>query len=155
MNKLFCFPIFAVCFVACNSGTANYKPAAPSTSSTPTFTAPAPLVSATGDSSNKLPATGAVQVPPVTTPATQTNSAAATGKLNPAHGLPGHRCDIAVGAPLNSAAVTNAAVPVTNKNVVAAPISLPQPAKSNVRLNPAHGAPGHDCAVAVGQPLKS
>jgi hypothetical protein len=24
-----------------------------------------------------------------------------------------------------------------------------------VRLNPAHGAPGHDCAVAVGQPLKS
>jgi len=23
--------------------------------------------------------------------------------LNPAHGQPGHRCDIAVGAPLNSA----------------------------------------------------
>jgi hypothetical protein len=32
---------------------------------------------------------------------------------------------------------------------------LPQPANGNVRLNPAHGQPGHDCAIPVGQPLKS
>lgn len=35
-----------------------------------------------------------------TTP-TNTNTGAAAGNLNPAHGQPGHRCDIAVGAPLN------------------------------------------------------
>jgi hypothetical protein len=35
------------------------------------------------------------------------------------------------------------------------PNALPQPTNGNVRLNPAHGAPGHDCAIPVGQPLKS
>jgi hypothetical protein len=139
MNKLFCLSVLAVSFAACNSGTANYKVANPSTVATPSLTAPITPVSAAGDSVNNLP---------VTTPATQTNNAAASGKVNPAHGVPGHRCDIPEGAPLNSAAVTN----TTNS---AAPVSQPQPAKSNVRLNPAHGAPGHDCAVAVGQPLKS
>src|SRR5690554_5999803 len=35
-------------------------------------------------------------------PASQsTNTSAASGALNPAHGQPGHRCDIAVGAPLD------------------------------------------------------
>lgn len=36
-----------------------------------------------------------------TATADQSNSAPANG-LNPEHGKPGHRCDIAVGAPLNS-----------------------------------------------------
>lgn len=59
-------------------------------------------------------------------------------KLNPAHGMPGHDCAIAVGQPLNPAPAAN--MLNTNPN-------------KTVRLNPAHGAPGHDCAVEVGQPL--
>jgi len=36
----------------------------------------------------------------VTAPVTQPAAASGTAKMNPAHGEPGHRCDIAVGAPL-------------------------------------------------------
>ncbi len=51
--------------------------------------------------------------------------------LNPAHGEPAHRCDIAVGQPLNS-----------------------KPAKEDLsNINPAHGQPGHRCDVPVGAPL--
>jgi hypothetical protein len=96
---------------------------------------------------------------------TSVNTAAPAQKLNPAHGQPGHRCDIAVGAPLNSPASTPA--PTTNTPAVPLP-PLPSPVKSDsaqvplvrdssgnlVRLNPAHGQPGHDCSIAVGKPLK-
>lgn len=51
--------------------------------------------------------------------------------LNPAHGAPGHRCDIAVGQPLDSKPV-------------------PQ---NNANINPPHGQPGHRCDIAVGAPL--
>lgn len=51
--------------------------------------------------------------------------------LNPAHGQPGHRCDIAVGQPLNS---------------------QPKP-QNNAKVNPPHGQPGHRCDLAVGAPL--
>lgn len=98
------------------------------------------------------------------TAGTPTNSTA-SAKLNPSHGQPGHRCDIAVGAPLNSPAST----PAPTTNTPAVPLSpLPSPVKSDsaqvplvrdssgnlVRLNPAHGQPGHDCSIAVGKPLK-
>ena len=78
--------------------------------------------------------------------------------LNPAHGQPGHRCDIPEGAPLNSAASNQ---PVMQQQPQPNPVSplLSQPAVNpsggNVRLNPAHGQPGHDCSIAVGQPLRS
>src|SRR5215216_4833988 len=39
-----------------------------------------------------------IQMPAATT----TTTASTAAGLNPAHGQPGHRCDIAVGAPLNS-----------------------------------------------------
>ena len=77
-----------------------------------------------------------------------TNQAASTASgLNPAHGQPGHRCDIKVGAPLNSAAgATNAT-----------PINTSTPAAVNTggsgMINPAHGQPGHRCDVKVGDPL--
>lgn len=74
-------------------------------------------------------------------PASQTNS-----KSNPAHGEPGHRCDVAVGAPLNSKAAT------VKVNQLAAPI-VNSAKKNNAKLNPAHGEPGHRCDVAVGAPL--
>ena len=83
------------------------------------------------------------------------SSANAAVVLNPAHGALGHRCDIAVGQPLNGSAV----IPSTTNSTPTPSISLPQlpvqPADKTVRLNPAHGAPGHDCSIAVGQPLKS
>lgn len=79
--------------------------------------------------------------------------------LNPAHGLPGHRCDIAVGAPLNSAPNASStpapvqmnAVPPTTQN---APMMQSAPsAGGKVLINPPHGQPGHDCSVEVGKPL--
>ena len=91
------------------------------------------------------------------------NSNTAKGKLNPAHGQPGHRCDIAVGQPLDSkpANTTTAVNPVNtapaNTNPLPAQPAVTQPASpfpSTAKLNPAHGQPGHDCTIAVGQPLK-
>lgn len=104
---------------------------------------------------------------PVITPAPVSTGPAITTKgssaPNPAHGQPGHRCDIAVGAPLNSPATTPATTPAQPKvqtvssspaPVVVTPTTSAAPADPNVKLNPAHGQPGHDCAIAVGAPLK-
>lgn len=104
-------------------------------------------------------------------PAVQTQTQAAnpntvlgdTKGLNPAHGLPGHRCDIAVGAPLNSAAPQQGQVATTQtgqtiqvnpnqKNVVT---STTAPVKVAKGMNPPHGQPGHRCDIAVGAPLNS
>lgn len=77
--------------------------------------------------------------------------------MNPAHGQPGHRCDIAVGAPLNSPAVkttnTTTSAPVTTTSVATATPSPVQPVAPG--MNPAHGQPGHRCDIAVGAPLNS
>jgi hypothetical protein len=87
---------------------------------------------------------------------------AAKGALNPEHGKPGHRCDIAVGAPLDgkpAAAVTTAATPVTNTitpaiNTPTAPTGTKSAiTTSSSNLNPEHGKPGHRCDIAVGAPL--
>jgi uncharacterized protein YvpB len=64
-----------------------------------------------------------------------------TVALNPKHGLPGHRCDIPEGAPLNTQAGGQAPA-----------VNMKQPA-GTARLNPQHGAPGHRCDIAVGAPL--
>lgn len=74
----------------------------------------------------------------------------ATASLNPEHGKPGHRCDIAVGAPLNAAPVKSPQAPASQNNI------LPAQAGNNnsVGLNPPHGQPGHDCAIPVGEPLR-
>ncbi|AHM62917.1 hypothetical protein D770_23360 [Flammeovirgaceae bacterium 311] len=82
------------------------------------------------------------------TPGTAPSTMAAptnTAALNPPHGQPGHRCDIEVGAPLNTPAAPN--LPMPNLN--------PLPAQGTVvpGTNPPHGEPGHDCAVPVGAPL--
>jgi hypothetical protein len=88
-------------------------------------------------------------------PAGQATGTNATAGLNPAHGEPGHRCDIQVGAPLNSA-------PATIGTSAGAPPTLPPapvfpsgpPVSTAAGLNPPHGQPGHDCSIAVGAPLK-
>ncbi|WP_291857052.1 hypothetical protein [Marinilabilia sp.] len=56
--------------------------------------------------------------------------------LNPPHGEPHHRCDIPVGAPLNS----------TSAN---------EENDAEVMLNPPHGQPNHRCDIPVGAPLNS
>lgn len=95
--------------------------------------------------------------------------------MNPAHGQPGHRCDIAVGAPLNSPpgkgadqAATQTAQPsqggfLGGNNAQAAPAQQAAPQQSapaqqtapgmQGKPNPAHGQPGHRCDISVGQPL--
>lgn len=84
--------------------------------------------------------------------------------LNPAHGEPGHDCSIAVGAPLKQGAKNIAAPqPQAVQTVSQASATVnneTQAAVSSVnskaqKLNPAHGQPGHDCAIAVGAPLNA
>jgi hypothetical protein len=104
-------------------------------------------------------------------------------KLNPPHGEPFHRCDIAVGAPLDgSAPAPNSAAPTAAKSeprtffktvqseqpaqtqpqqpamTQAAPTPSPTPQQTantgqKPKLNPAHGQPYHRCDIAVGAPL--
>ncbi len=82
-------------------------------------------------------------------------------KLNPPHGQPGHRCDIPVGAPLNSkpnAQPAPAQPQVTQQQIVIDPQKAQQhtgttePGFSG-KPNPPHGEPGHRCDIAVGATL--
>jgi hypothetical protein len=95
-------------------------------------------------------------------PATTTAAPAPTaGAVNPPHGQPGHNCDIAVGAPLTASPAANQPANAAPANqlltqpqvTIAAPQGASPAPSSNVRLNPAHGQPGHNCAVEVGKPL--
>ncbi|GAB2763164.1 MULTISPECIES: hypothetical protein [Bacteria] len=70
-------------------------------------------------------------------------------KVNPAHGLPGHRCDLPVGAPLNSATANQTPVSKLPSTSVS-PIRLDK----TPELNPPHGEPYHDCSIPVGAKLK-
>lgn len=92
----------------------------------------------------------------VTTPAPATTTVAKG--TNPPHGQPGHRCDIAVGAPLDSKPGTGMPTPTQatpTAMATPAPAATPAADANGVRINPPHGQPGHDCSVQVGQPLPS
>ena len=70
--------------------------------------------------------------------------------LNPAHGQPGHRCDISVGEPLDSKPTP------LKTNDQSSDIMLDNSSSTTLpkgTLNPAHGQPGHNCAIKVGDPL--
>jgi len=117
---------------------------------------------AVGKPLNSKPATSAIAQTTAnsvqttnTTASTNTTNTVAPG-LNPAHGQPGHRCDIAVGQPLNSkppktnvAQTTSNAVPGVNT------ISATNAKPVAPGMNPAHGQPGHRCDIPVGKPLNS
>ena len=108
----------------------------------------APEVQQAGDGNGqpaKLPATPSV-----------------ASSINPAHGVVGHRCDLPVGAPLNSASATEVPVqnpPTINMNpgpaqpATVSPSPAPVPSSSGLKINPAHGLPGHRCDIQVGAPL--
>lgn len=76
---------------------------------------------------------------------------ATTAGQNPAHGQPGHRCDIPVGAALSTPVQSATTAPAG-----IAPTPLPTPTTTTPvapGTNPPHGQPGHDCSIAVGAPL--
>jgi hypothetical protein len=84
--------------------------------------------------------------------------------MNPPHGETNHRCDIAVGAPLNSKAASTTTASSEN-STVASPEYTVQPAvpallstaaantETAAGMNPAHGKEGHRCDIAVGAAL--
>ncbi|WP_298149773.1 hypothetical protein [Flavobacterium sp.] len=90
-----------------------------------------------------------VQATPTAAPA----QATAPG-MNPPHGQPGHRCDIAVGAPLNSpkAAAAKPGVSTIQPGITMTPGKA---VKTAPGMNPPHGEPGHRCDISVGAPLSS
>lgn len=108
------------------------------------------------DSEPEVHQAGDVHEQPVQMPV----SPSAAPTINPAHGLPGHRCDLAVGAPLPPAgtATPTQNPPVINMNPAQiqpakSPAASPSPSASGLKVNPAHGLPGHRCDLKVGDPL--
>ncbi len=87
-------------------------------------------------------------------------SVGATAKgMNPPHGEAGHRCDIAVGAPLNSPATPTkptakgAAGPSMNVSPVTTASTNTAVTPTPEGMNPPHGQAGHRCDIAVGAEL--
>lgn len=81
--------------------------------------------------------------------------------INPPHGQPNHRCDIAVGAPLNSqpngTATATAQPNQVQMQSQVQTITQSAPAKTVTAkgMNPPHGQPNHRCDIPVGAPLNS
>lgn len=124
-----------------------------------------------------LPQSQTQSSPEITeTPATEATPDENTTQvaMNPPHGQPGHRCDIPVGAPLNSAPrnttpqITTSqpsnSTPNLTNNPMAPTIENAQRLNSSQsrstattqnsgRINPPHGQPGHRCDIPVGSPL--
>ena len=137
MKHLFLAYLFVIFFVSCKSKTENNAPVVLPTAST--------ISPGSNDTSATLNNTAG------------NNTAGLT--LNPEHGKPGHRCDLAVGAPLNAPPTTSIApsTVASAPTIVPAATSKAEP-KAEVAsgaLNPKHGDPGHRCDIAVGAPLNS
>jgi len=109
-----------------------------------------PTTPANSTFNNPPPANSSDQIQ-LSSPPSQTGTPAMAVALNPAHGMPNHRCDIAVGAPLNSAPQTN---PTAAPRLPTPTLNLPAQGSYAADTNPPHGQPGHDCSIAVGAPLK-
>lgn len=142
-------------------------------STPPANTAPTTTTTAPATQTTVTPTTNTVQ--PVTTPqpvkVSPAPAATAASGLNPKHGMPGHRCDIPEGAPLNSQPASNIVPPqqaAQNNTVTGSKsqsVSIPQPATVVAKpaesapvapgMNPEHGKPGHRCDIAVGAPLNT
>lgn len=93
--------------------------------------------------------------PGATGPSTQ--AAKTSAMVNPPHGQPGHDCAVAVGAPLpnakGDAPASSGSSPMGGQSPIVETQIVPSPDQPNIKMNPPHGQPGHDCAVAVGAPL--
>lgn len=159
MKKLLlsiCASLAITSLIACGNETANTTNTTTDTNAnlgsanTQNSTLESSLVASTSDTTKKI---------------VTTNAPTANGGLNPEHGQPGHRCDIEVGAPLNSAPAAQAPqqmqVQPQMQTQQAAPQMQPQvapPAQQTApgfsgKPNPAHGQPGHRCDLEVGVTL--
>ena len=96
------------------------------------------------------PNTQTVQAPnPV-----QTQVAPTAPGMNPPHGQPNHRCDIAVGAPLNSPKAATPAPATPQGKATVSPVNMASGTTATPPgMNPPHGQEGHRCEIAVGAPL--
>ncbi len=98
--------------------------------------------------------TDAVEVPETEAEAITSEAAPSTEVgLNPEHGQPNHRCDIPVGAPLDTPVqnASSSAAPEYNPNNPFAPNSSATAVpEGNTRINPRHGEEGHLCEYPVG-----
>lgn len=164
------FLILTLTWASCQ----NDAPQTDATQTTPTET-PAPEGSASlrpataaePANSPMLPSVASGNDAAATPPPATADAAKGSGKVNPPHGQPGHRCDIAVGAPLDGTApaskpATTATQPAPAGVANAAPTTItPKPAGGATTTttapgtNPPHGQPGHRCDIAVGAPLDS
>ena len=91
----------------------------------------------------------ATETPAVTENQQEGNVDAEKIKVNPAHGLPGHRCDLPVGAPLTSSTAQQ-----TNISELPSTSVSPIRIDKTPELNPPHGEPYHDCSIPVGAKLQ-
>lgn len=95
------------------------------------------------------------------TPEAQTPGATVSNP-NPPHGEPGHRCDIPVGASLDTPMPEGYTPPAAQQPTSpvmqqpTSPVIQQQSAPSTAGVknpNPPHGEPGHRCDIAVGASL--
>ncbi|MFV8373107.1 hypothetical protein [Flavobacterium sp. LB2P74] len=105
----------------------------------------------------KSEASTATQVQQTTNAINPSNAAATSGPvaagMNPAHGQPSHRCDISVGAPLNSPPAATANNPAVQQQNQPVPASTVATTPTPEGMNPPHGQTNHRCDIAVGAPL--
>lgn len=107
------------------------------TSCKKTEEAPAPTEQKTATTTAETPATNDVSTVTTTPAPTATQTAAPTGqppKLNPPHGQPFHRCEIAVGAPLDGSAPAQGTTPAPVQQN--APKSFFKTVQSEQQANP-------------------
>ena len=151
--------ITAVCFLsACADKEPDQDPSLKGADSTSAATMPvinsAPVSNI--DTSTQILNQGTATVNPLPANiASQVVANTAPG-MNPPHGQPNHRCDIAVGAPLNSP-VSKTAAPAVQTTTTSIPTPTATAAKTVTApgMNPPHGEPNHRCDIAVGAPLNS
>lgn len=129
----------------------------------------AAITSIVTDSTNASVAKTSADVTSQDATAVAANTPSDKPALNPEHGLPYHRCEIAVGAPIDSAPTQQAPPQVAPQQTAAsnsfntnpispslAPSSAPAPVQATgpkPANNPAHGQPHHRCDLEVGAPL--
>lgn len=134
--------VFSLAFISCKQ---DKEPDPVPVTTTTENTAPQPTAITTDNAA------------PAANPATAAPQTTAVG-INPPHGQPGHRCEIPVGAPLDSkpnAPRTQQSAQPQNF-MMANPQQNTAPAQNQGQkpsTNPAHGQPFHRCDIAVGAPL--
>lgn len=151
--------------IPAGSETTTAQPAAPAAANANMVAQPvnAPVIPGTTPV-NITPQTTTMNVSPqnntmITAPQTMTQTVVQTptaAGMNPPHGQPGHRCDISVGAPLDSKPAPAPTTVTTQQQQPQVTMKeVPAAVKTAPGMNPPHGEPNHRCDIAVGAPLNS